>query len=130
MRGTEPSLTASLAEDLLRSFLQDCWLYRSAANGKILVGPKAVLELQSYLLEEQLFAACGFCKSLIVSGRTSSCSAGETGEDGENGENAGCGESGENGRSKACSAVLHECCAKKASECPGCRRKMAQAGQQ
>jgi hypothetical protein len=35
----------------------------------ITVGPKAVLELKSYLSEQALFSECSFCESMIVSGK-------------------------------------------------------------
>lgn len=40
-----------------------------AENGKIVLGPRGVLELKSYLLEEDLFKECAFCKNLITSGQ-------------------------------------------------------------
>lgn len=37
-------------------------------NGKIVVGPRAFLDLKGYLTEDNLFKECIFCKNPITAG--------------------------------------------------------------
>jgi hypothetical protein len=78
-------LTGTKAEALIGQFLADEWLTKQydllfniiyiyiylcrVHNGKIVLGPRAALELKSYLLEEKLYEDCAFCKNLITSGQ-------------------------------------------------------------
>jgi len=106
-QGSQPAApskyTASKAEALLNSFVQDNWLHRLEINGKIMLGPKAILELKTFLLEERLFSLCTFCKEFIILGHTFSCSGNVEGK---------------------CQTVLHEQCGQTLRSCPTCKESL------
>lgn len=93
--------TASKAQALLNQFLEDRWLHQyEGSRGAIALGPKAVLDLREYLLDERLFDECKFCSGLIVLEGQIRCPGSTTGE---------------------CPIVLHRHCAVTLETCPTCK---------
>lgn len=97
--------TASKAEAILAEFLDDKWLHQlNDRKGPVVLGPKAVLELRTYLVEERLFSECTFCAGLIVNGSQMGCSGFTTGQ---------------------CPVVLHEQCGRTLGACPTCKAPLS-----
>ncbi|KAJ1724709.1 hypothetical protein LPJ53_001070 [Coemansia erecta] len=108
VNNSTPAIQRSHAEKLIEMFCKDGWLMRDEAEGFVVIGTRAIIELASFFTDGfgDYRRHCALCSELATQGLV-------------------CTE---------CDAVVHPCCAKSISSslaergelsCPKCRRQIA-----